>query len=45
MANTAKMTFSGVSMTHGKAMLNGGAIYATGTGTSSIDFNTCGGNT
>jgi hypothetical protein len=44
MINAATMTFSGVSMKHGKAMWDGGAIYATGTGVSSINFNTCGGN-
>ena len=44
MNNAASVTFDGVLMTNGKAFNNGGAIYASGTGTSTLTFLNCGGN-
>ena len=41
MNNTAKITFTSITMSYGKAMMYGGAIYAGGSGTANITFTNC----
>jgi hypothetical protein len=41
MTNAATASFTGVTMTNGKAINLGGAIYSGGTGAASISFSSC----
>ena len=41
MTNAAFITFTSITMSYGKSMNYGGAIYADGTGAASITFANC----